>query len=83
MVGFVKGGGMMSYMTVKQLKVEVAEQIKKGNGNKKILISCDDEGNGFHGLFFTFIDDKETIKQMQECCLFHDDVSADDVVILG
>ena len=43
-------------LTVKQLKTFCNEQIKKGNGNKHVLISCDDEGNGFHTLFYAFSD---------------------------
>ena len=41
-------------LTVADLKKMCDYQIKKGNGNKKILISNDDEGNGFHELFYAF-----------------------------
>ena len=46
-------------LTVNQLFALCAEQIKKGNGNKHIIISNDDEGNGYHTLFYSFTDDKE------------------------
>lgn len=46
-------------MTIEQLYKECAKQIKNGNGNKTILISTDDEGNGFHVLFYTFSDAEE------------------------
>lgn len=41
-------------LTVADLKKMCDYQIKQGNGNKKILISNDDEGNGFHELFYAF-----------------------------
>lgn len=41
-------------LTVAALKKMCDYQIKQGNGNKKILISNDDEGNGFHELFYAF-----------------------------
>lgn len=34
-------------------------EIAKGNGEKKIMLSNDDEGNGFHECFFTFTDPKD------------------------
>ena len=50
----------------KQLKIQdlyklCEKEIKKGNAQKLIVISDDNEGNGFHGLFygFTEIDEKE------------------------
>ena len=46
--------------TVIELKKLCEEEIKKGNGNKYILISDDEEGNGFHYLWYSFteIDDE-------------------------
>lgn len=41
-------------LTVADLKKMCDYQIKQGNGKKKILISNDDEGNGFHELFYAF-----------------------------
>ena len=40
--------------TINQLKEMCEQQIRKGNGDKHILISDDDEGNGYHELFFAF-----------------------------
>lgn len=47
-------------VTVEELMLLCAEEVKKGNGKKEILISDDDEGNGFHHLFYSFQDDKVT-----------------------
>lgn len=68
--------------TVKDLLDACSEQVSKGNGNKKVYISRDDEGNGYHALFFGFTDDPKELKQLDEYC---DDLDGkyDDKVILG
>ena len=44
-------------ITVKQLEMYCKEQIQKGNGDKHVLISCDDEGNGYHEMIYHFTED--------------------------
>ena len=44
-------------ITVEQLYEECAKQIKAGNGKRHIMISEDDEGNGYHELFIGFSPD--------------------------
>ena len=44
----------MEMLTINDLAKFVNAEIKKGNGAKKIMISNDDEGNGYHGLYFDF-----------------------------
>ena len=68
-------------ITVKKLLDMCNEQVKKGNGNKHILISDDDEGNGFHTLFYGISDDKESCKYAIE--LSYDDHDVNDIVVLG
>lgn len=70
-------------MTVKDLLGYVQKQIDKGNGDKEILISSDDEGNEFHGLYYQFTDDYEQLKQFAEYGLFHDCNDPANVVVLG
>ena len=41
-------------LTINDLAKYCTKQIESGNGDKKILISNDDEGNGFHELFYEF-----------------------------
>lgn len=53
-------------MTVEQLLEMCKEQIKKGNGKKHIIISDDDEGNGYHTLFYSFTDDAENLQIILE-----------------
>lgn len=52
----------MKPITVEMLKKLCEEQIKKGNGKKVIMISQDDEGNGYHYLWYAFT----TIEEMEE-----------------
>ena len=44
----------MEMLTINDLAKFVNAEIKKGNGAKKIMLSDDDEGNGYHGLYFSF-----------------------------
>ena len=67
--------------TVKELFEACKLQIAKGNGDKYILISNDDEGNGFHTLFYLITDNAETIGYALES--EHDSHTADEVVVLG
>lgn len=73
----------MEGITVKTLKKLVDEQIKLGNGDKEVLLSCDDEGNGYHTLFFGFTAETEDLKTLSEWGLFHDNNNPNEVVILG
>lgn len=41
-------------LTVEMLYELCKEELKKGNGNKKIVVSDDNEGNGYHGMFYGF-----------------------------
>ena len=45
---------MDKQITVKDLLEMCKNEIKKGNGNKHIVISDDNEGNGYHGMFYGF-----------------------------
>ena len=52
----------MKALTVNELMKECKKQIALGNGNKTIMISQDDEGNGYHYLWYSFT----TMEQMEE-----------------
>lgn len=45
---------MNKQMTISRLFELCKKEIAKGNGDKNIVISDDNEGNGFHGMFFGF-----------------------------
>ena len=44
----------MVQITVKMLYAMAKREIDDGNGDRVIVISDDNEGNGFHGLFYGF-----------------------------
>ena len=44
-------------ITVKELLSACRKQVDKGNGDKVVLITSDDEGNAYHTLFCLFTDD--------------------------
>jgi hypothetical protein len=50
--GFVK-----QPLTVKQLELMLKKAIKEGHGDKYVFLSDDDEGNGFHALFYGITED--------------------------
>lgn len=64
-------------LTVNALCVECIKQIANGNGEKHVQISRDDEGNGFHTLFYGI--STEGLNEYD----YHDDVDMDDIVLLG
>lgn len=68
-------------ITVKQLYNSCVEQLQKGNGDKYILITTDDEGNGYHTLYYLLDDNEDNIQYAieMEC----DNHTADEVVVLG
>lgn len=70
----------MGQITVNELLELCEQEIKKGNGDKNIVISDDNEGNGYHGLFFGFT-------EVEDCYLryIYDSktYSQNDTIILG
>lgn len=52
----------MRTYTVKDLAQACVREIKKGNGDKTIMITSDDEGNGYYYLWYLF----STVEEMEE-----------------
>lgn len=52
----------MNPITINQLKKQCEIEILKGNGDNVIMISSDDEGNGFHYLWYGF----QEVKKFEE-----------------
>lgn len=52
----------MKPITVKQLHALCAKEIKNGHGDMSIMISDDDEGNGYHYLWYSF----QTVKDYEK-----------------
>ena len=68
-------------LTVKQLFECCKKQIALGNGDKHILISDDDEGNGYHTLFYEFTTETDMLRMAVE--IEHDSHDANEIVLLG
>ena len=67
-------------LTLDQLIKEALEAKKTYGGDKYVLISDDEEGNGYHECYFSFGDAKE----LAGCyCGVPGDLRLEDCVILG
>lgn len=71
-------------ITINQLLELCKEQVIKGNGNKSIMISSDDEGNEYHYLWYAFCDGEE----MQgvdsfDMCVDERVAKIEDTIVLG
>lgn len=42
----------ITQVTVEQLFIALGKEIEKGNGGKYLIAADDNEGNGYHGVFF-------------------------------
>ena len=67
-------------ITVKEVYELCKAEIARGNGNKFIVISDDNEGNGYHGLFYGFADADDTILR-----LIYDSTAKtpEEIIVLG
>ena len=75
-------------ITVKELRDRLDQAVKAGLGDLQIVISDDNEGNGFHGLFYGLTFPQKTAsKEDKEYwkSLVHDSCTdnLDDIVFLG
>lgn len=67
-------------MTIDELIAEALKAKKKFGGNKYILISDDEEGNGYHECYFTF----GNAEELADCyCGVPGDLNLADCVTLG
>lgn len=75
----------MNPLTVKQLKRLCEIEELKGNGNKIIMISSDDEGNSYHYLWYAFNEAKEILEgEYAPYSDFSEKIaSMDDTILLG
>ena len=71
----------MKPITVKVLKKLCEDQIKMGNGDKVIMISQDDEGNGYHYLWYAFCQPDDVFMDNTE--IVEDIATKDNTIILG
>lgn len=67
-------------ITVEQLKEYCEKEIKKGNGKKAIMISDDEEGNGYHYLWYSFTEADELL---DDYMIDEKIAKKEDTIILG
>ena len=69
-------------LTVKDLLKLCQVEIAKGHGDYSIMISNDDEGNGYHYLWYSFTEARELEESLQYD--LNDDIAPlDRTIILG
>ena len=68
-------------LTINELIEEALKAKKKFGGDKYVLISDDEEGNGYHECYFPFSDAKEAI--LEGCAYIPYDLNPADCVVLG
>lgn len=73
----------MEKLTVKNLYEMCQNQIRKGNGDKIVCLSRDDEGNGYHYLWYDFLDDKKSIKMIEGMDMLPSGADPNNIVLLG
>lgn len=66
-------------MTLDEIIAEAMKARAKFGGNKYVLLSDDEEGNGFHECYYSFTDAKE----FAEIGLMPLDLNPEDCVVLG
>ena len=69
-------------MTIDELIAEALKAKKKFGGNKYVLVSDDEEGNGYHECYFTFGDAKDLAGCYCNCNI-PGDLELEDCVTLG
>lgn len=71
--------GKIEQLTVKDLLKACQKAVREGKGDKYIVVSDDNEGNGFHGCFFGLTDMDEDYME-----LVNDSVmDKDKLIIVG
>lgn len=53
----------MLQMTVNKLYLELKELVEKGQGDKAIVVASDNEGNSYHGVFYSCTSDPKSVKE--------------------
>ena len=71
----------MKPITVKRLYKLCQDEIIQGNGDKVIMISDDNEGNGFHYLWNSFAEPDDTT--IEDYDIDEEIAKKEDTIILG
>lgn len=57
----------MHQLTVKELRDELNELVLAGFGNKFCICADDEEGNAYHGIWYSVTSDPKQVKENIEC----------------
>lgn len=68
---------------VHQLAKDALEETIKGNGEKKIFITSDDEANSYHGLYYLLDTSPEEIDYIKSENYCMKDINDEDIALLG
>lgn len=74
---------MIKGCTVEGLYKICGSLISHGYKDKEILISCDDEGNGYHTLWGDVVTDVNDIREITGYGCGYDRNNPEDVILLG
>lgn len=72
-----------STLDINKLAQDLLEEIIKGNGDKKIFISSDDEGNSYHRLFYTIDTSPEYLEEIRADNPCMEDFNNEQIALLG
>lgn len=70
---------MSKPLTVRELYTKCMQEIRKGHADHVIMLSDDDEGNGYHYCWFSFTDVDEYMADYVD----EDIAPADKTIVLG
>ena len=76
----------MKPLTIRQLLIKCQEEINKGHGDYNIMLSDDDEGNGYHYLWYSFITPTDLVKGCEDDYIYgldEDIAPRDKTILLG
>ena len=59
------------------------EEVIQGNGAKKLFITNDDEGNGYHGLFYMIDSNPDELEALRMDSYCFDNVPNKEIALLG
>jgi hypothetical protein len=75
---------MAKQIKLKELYDECKKQMALGNGEKFLVVSDDNEGNGFHGMFFTITPIEPKMKDYYEHLIMDScETNADNILLVG
>jgi replication fork clamp-binding protein CrfC len=75
---------MAKQIKLKELYDECKKQMALGNGEKFLVVSDDNEGNGFHGMFFTVSAIRKKDRKYYESLIRDScETNADNILLVG